>query len=162
MDELKLCPFCEGTPILESSFSMYNLVAHATICCKSCCATVAASCFYSDSEVELICKTTNDHGKSLRDLLVEVAEERVANKWNRRAEGDGKRKWINVEEHLPEDSEYVLGYNDLIDAVEMCSLEEATERCKEGWYSFGGWHRSEGVITHWMPMPPKPGEEDSK
>ena len=62
-----------------------------------------------------------------------------------------ERRWIPVEERLPEgdEPEAVLGWNGIrVHEVVFCP------RCKEGdqWSSFGG-HE---YVTHWMPMPEPP------
>lgn len=64
------------------------------------------------------------------------------------------KKWISVNERLPEDGEPVLTCkNGNVDV-------EVYEKNRNGWIQ-GNWFWSMATVTHWMPLP-KPYEGDKK
>ena len=61
-------------------------------------------------------------------------------------------EWISAKERLPDDREYVL-------------VAERRGYVSEAFYCHGGFtlmydEEEVAIVTHWMPMPELPGEED--
>ena len=58
-------------------------------------------------------------------------------------------KWISVQEGLPEDQEEVL----------VCTRSKnGVRNIDKGYMALGRWiHRGRAEVTHWMPLPPFPG-----
>ena len=74
-------------------------------------------------------------------------------------------KWISVEERLPEDDVDVLVYavgNNEISCVAMTSYTHHMHGYNiEGWRSPWQYFFYERKITHWMPLPEPPEEDDA-
>jgi restriction alleviation protein, Lar family len=87
--------------------------------------------------------------------------EELSNTWNRRAQPDNPPQWIAVTERLPEDSGEVIISSQW--EGHIFSVEEA------GYYdeSKGEWYTSidnnlRSRVTHWMPLPTKPGDKSAE
>ena len=65
----------------------------------------------------------------------------------------GERRWIPVTERLPDDAETVLTYKNGIIEVQVY------KKMRNGWIN-GNWFWSMATVTHWMPLPEPPKEED--
>ena len=62
-------------------------------------------------------------------------------------------EWVSVKDRMPEDGETVLTYKDGI-----VEIQEFDKR-RKGWLS-KGWFWSMATVSHWMPLPELPKEED--
>jgi hypothetical protein len=65
---------------------------------------------------------------------------------------DWGRRWIPVEERLPEQNEPVLIYTEMI-GRHVASIDEEGE-----WFCDYGGEWLFPNVTHWMPLPPEPPE----
>ena len=77
-----------------------------------------------------------------------ISKETAVYAWNRRAVG-----WIRVTDLLPEDQEEVL----------VCTRSKNGNRNIDKGYWLGDrWvHRGTAEVTHWMPLPELPEEQDA-
>ena len=61
-----------------------------------------------------------------------------------------ERRWVSVEERLPNDNVAVLCW------VDGCGTEMAWREKGQWFLSFAGYPISDFALTHWMPLPPGP------
>lgn len=62
-------------------------------------------------------------------------------------------KWISVKERLPEETEWVLVYQD---GAMNCMAFNKKTKAFEDWIEAKCLNVIPEFITHWMPLPPKP------
>ena len=76
---------------------------------------------------------------------------------------DKRTKWISVEERLPEYKTAVLGYGlryrNYPDTDPFPAVHVVYSRGEdEGWFTF--WNNEYVAVTHWMPLPEPPKEDE--
>lgn len=138
-DSLKKCPFCGG-----KARYVYSMPLNYVECTKC---------------------------KALGAIIVDAYEQRDGKKeavdaWNRRAD-DG---WINVEDRLPEAGKRVLILMD--SGTVFCGEIKLRELLPEWWYYYDPqsedmdmlsvvcWSGRLNPVTHWMPLPEPPKEDE--
>lgn len=101
---------------------------------------------YTVEELSIILPRAAD---AIEELICDVADEH-----NRRLDAEEAQEWISVEERLPEKNMNYLTYGVFlplnVKAIDLCRFDERRFLTDPN-----------VKITHWMPMPEPPKEDDN-
>ena len=108
---------------------------------------------------DLIKQLRETPSRSKRELLDKAADaiEQLEQKFNA-LNSVTVQEWIPVKERLPELNTDVLVCDARYGYFGVWSLEKDECEDKPCWEDDGGWWKSLGDVTHWMPLPEPPKE----
>jgi Lar family restriction alleviation protein len=149
-DELKPCPFC-GSDDVE--IALTRVWWHLWYFCEcQDCGAEGHSTIYKGSA---IANWNMRSGQYELRARAEAAEARVAQLERELA----KRRWIPVEERLPDPFICVMATNGRV-VTEAKYYYYCGKLAKHGWYQIDGMAIGSVWATHWMPLP-EPPEADN-
>lgn len=73
------------------------------------------------------------------------------------------KKWIKVKDKLPKNNEYVLACD--VSDIFILKFHQTTDRRhkkREGYFGSSNFEENFGEITHWIPLPELPEEEEDE